>query len=97
MNPAFTPPPDYARREVAATKVCIGCGCSELNPCTEGYGNTCSWVPCDEGPLCSFCAEIAFAMAARDAGKEDSDHQPLVQLASDAQCDAFLRARRAGA
>lgn len=77
--------------------ICIGCGCSEFNACVRDGGETCSWVPCDEGPLCSFCAEMALEMAERDEEPEASEYEPLVELASDAQCDAFLRARRAGA
>lgn len=77
--------------------ICIGCDCSEFDPCIDELGETCAWVFHPDGPLCSFCAEVAAGVRDADDIEEALDDQPLVQLASDAQCDAFLRGRRAGA
>jgi hypothetical protein len=69
---------------------CIGCGCTDSNACVDPLtGETCAWVDCDTGPLCSFCAESI-------EGLEEED-EPLVELVSDAEADRFLRARRASA
>lgn len=104
MNSNFRPPVDYLRREAAAlqTAICIGCGCSEFEPCISDTLETCTWVECELGPLCSFCAEMAAQMydcadnLLLVGEPEPADElSPLVQLASDADCDAFLRARRA--
>lgn len=44
---------------------CVGCGCSELDPCVDDVGATCSWVTkIPELVVCSFCVE---AMQREDA------------------------------
>src|SRR5580692_9489833 len=78
MNPAFTPPPDYPAREVAATIAardvntaalrCEGCGCTDERACHDpATGEACAWIvaePDVSRALCSVCARILVSVSA---------------------------------
>lgn len=69
-------------------RVCIGCGCTDLDPCIDPEtGEPCSWVMSAalDGDICSACASID--------EEEDQEQQPMVELFSEAQANAFLRSR----
>jgi len=57
---------------------CRVCGCTDVMPCIDDLGQACAWAGPD---LCSACAE---------AGEDE----PLVQLCTESQAGAFLRAMR---
>lgn len=82
-----------------AERTCVGCGCTNARACIHpSTGEPCSWVEGTDVNICSFCAEIALAMA--DAEEADVDCQrmadPRVQLYSEGQANAAIRSMRAG-
>jgi hypothetical protein len=57
---------------------CRVCGCTDVTPCIDALGQPCAWVGPD---LCSACEE---------AGQDE----PLVELCTEGQASAFIRAMR---
>lgn len=41
------------------TLVCIGCGCTDENPCLNLAGQPCAWVAVNEGSGNGLCTECA--------------------------------------
>lgn len=46
--------------DVIVPPICRACGCTEWDPCTDGFGY-CAWAEIGEGeePICTVCAEKA--------------------------------------
>lgn len=80
-------------RAVQIPGVCRICGCSEFQPCIlEATGETCAWAD-ETRTICDFCADLGHAMhAALDQGMESEDaEEPRVVLATEGECDRFIR------
>lgn len=59
---------------------CRVCGCSEDDPCTNVYGDTCSWAD-GEYDLCSTCHEFleALVSAIKDRGISRRDIEIAIE------------------
>lgn len=94
------------RGKTKATPVrsCACCGCTDITPCVCLDSQPCHWV---EPDLCSGCVEggpqLAYELRAGGyhelAERVIAAHMataPLVELATEGEMNAILRARRAG-
>ena len=81
-----------------APRICEGCGCTDERPCFHSItGDPCSWVEGVDIDICSFCAEISMRIAEADENYVARRiAEPRVQLYSEGEANAEIRALRAG-
>ena len=71
--------------------VCHICGCSQFDACVDPEtGETCGWANA-EATLCTFCDEKLRAAA----GPPDA-REPLIVLATEGECNQYIRTLREG-
>jgi hypothetical protein len=79
---------------------CSICGCTDLKPCVDEENDVCGWAVGAPGepPICTFCADLRNAMQAamRRGFESPSDDEPHVEIYSEGEANAYLRARGAG-
>jgi len=76
---------------------CIFCECTDLEPCIDREtGETCGWALLGDKPVCSFCAEIREVLATEAIAAADPA-EPLVEVYSEGEANAFIRAMGASA
>jgi len=80
----------------AAPGICSVCGCSELDPCYEKDYGLCGWAN-EDRTICTRCAREIIARNLAEDGDEEPMVAPRVIAATEAECDRFIRARRAAA
>jgi hypothetical protein len=66
---------------------CIGCGCTDTNPCLGG----CHWLVIFDGHAQGICSECPETFAAWEA---EAEEKPALILPGDPEFDATLGARR---
>jgi hypothetical protein len=95
------------QRKHDAPRSCAVCGCTDITPCACEDGANCHWC---EPDLCSACvagghpladelaqggfSELAFRVR---SAYEKYVNVPMVELATEGELNAMLRARKAGA
>jgi hypothetical protein len=95
-----------AKRKQPAIRTCRVCGCTDVTPCINGYGEPCSWI---ESDLCSACADLGSESTVSGPPPESEGMLPLdlvplpwwvtesgVVLATEGDLRQYLRARAAG-